>query len=313
MELTIVDKNGWSKTVKLHKAITKIGSANINDIQLDSDLISPVHLQFIYSPETPSSCKLTNLSDEVIIHTGFDDITLPPYQSIDLWDGYEIEAGDYYLIPKLPLTAGLIQTSSKIDATLSIPDPILRPGYPTIGQLLITNKGDQTDCQFDVNLRGLPDDCWEVDPIPLMFPGAQESIRVDLFHQGHYPQAGPREIIFSVTAPEHYPNEELVIKQDVFVTPVYVHMLEVIDDILDNDADSGQLDTESEEKVLIDTPSSPEPISTPTQKRKPRPEPPLPELDARTEEGSQVEVTPEHDLSKLAVIRDRYDEFWEEE
>ena len=106
MELMIIDENGWSKIVDIRKAITRIGSAPSNDIQLDTHLVAPVHLQIIYSAEHPSSCKLTNLSTEISIHTGLDDFMLPSYQTIDLRDGSEIRIGGFRLVPRLPLTAG---------------------------------------------------------------------------------------------------------------------------------------------------------------------------------------------------------------
>jgi hypothetical protein len=311
MELMIIDKNGWSKILPIQKAITRIGSDPTNEIQLESDLISPVHLQIIYSPEYPSRCKLINLSDEVIVHTGFDDITLLSYQTIDLRDGFEIKAGGFRLIPKLPLAAGTMQTSNKIDASLSFPDPILRPGYPAVGYLTITNKGDQPDCQFDITLQGLAEDCWEVDPIPLMYPGAQESTRVELFHRGHYPEAGSQEIILSITAPEHYPSEELVIKQEVIVLPVYKQSLEIIDDVVEALTDPAQMEADpgKEDGVEINAASSMEPPSSPEKGDGTHPDP-----EPSGIHGEPMDSTTQaRDLSKLKVISETFDEFWEEE
>ncbi len=311
MELMIIDKNGWSKIVNVRKAITQIGSASGNDIQLESDQISPVHLQIIYSPEFPSSCKLTNLSGEVLIHANLDDFVLPSYQSIDLRDGFEIEVGGYRIIPKLPLTAGYMQTSSQIDAALSFPDPVLRPGYTAVGQLLITNKGDQPDCQFNVNLRGLADDCMRVDPIPLMYPGAQESLRVALFHRGCYPQAGSHEVIFSITAPEHYPGEELIIKQEVIVMPVYEQSLEIVDDVIDSPQKEEGLDEADE--IEMDLPGSEEGLIPSLEVYERLPGPPESGLNTDIQVEEPGEKPPVRDLSKLKVVRDQFDEFWEEE
>lgn len=315
MELMIVDKNGWSKIVNIRKAITQIGSAPANDIQLDSDQVSPVHLQIIYSPEYPSSCTLTNLSDEVAIHIDLEVFVLPSYQTIDLRDGFEIEVGGFHLIPKLPLTAGYMQTSNQIEAALSFQDPVLRPGYATVGQLTITNKGGQPDCQFDVTLRGLAEDCLRVDPIPLMYPGARESIRVELIHRGHYPQAGSHEVIFSITAPEHYPGEELVIRQDVIVMPVYKQSLEIIDDVLDEVSEPAQMDPGIDEvdEIEMGLPRSIKAPSPAVKGIKPLPDPPSSEIDPGIQVGAQGGTTPVRDLSKLKVVKDQFDEFWEEE
>jgi hypothetical protein len=232
MEIVIIDKNGWSKTEKIQKSITKVGSFSGNEIHLESKSIAPVHLQLIYSPELSSNCKLTNLSSDVLVRTQLEEYLVSAYQTMDISDGDEVELGGYRLIPKLPYQAGYVQTASLIDARLSFQDAVVRPGLVTTGQLTIMNLGDQSDCQFKVSLRGLPEDCYHIDPVPLMFPGAEEEVQVQLVQQKHYPQAGAYDLYFTITAPKHYPGEELVVKQEIYVSPVYEHKVEIIDDVV---------------------------------------------------------------------------------
>ena len=254
MELMIVDKNGWSKSVNINKAITQVGAAPDNDIYLKSNKIAPVHLQLIYSPQYSSNCMLTNISNEIVIRTDLEEYLLPQFETMEVRDGDEIELGDYRIIPKLPFAAGYVQTASLIDASIVFQDATLRPNYTTTGQLTIINVGDQPDCQFDVTVQGLPNNCYQIDPIPLMFPGAQENVRVRLFHRGHFPQAGSYDIVFTITAPKHYPGEELVIKQEIFVAPVFKHAIEIIDDIADSKQDSVKSNSAIEDTLELPAP-----------------------------------------------------------
>jgi hypothetical protein len=45
----------------------------------------------------------------------------------------------------------------------------------------------------------------------------------------------------------------------------------------------------------------------------PIPDPPSSETKSGTQEAPQIDATPVRDLSKLKVVRDQFDEFWEEE
>jgi hypothetical protein len=359
MELIIVDKNGWSKSVSVQKAITRIGSSSANDIRLESSKIAPVHLQIIFSKKLSSNCKLTNLSSEITIRTDLDEYILPSFQTMDIRDGDEIELGDYRLIPKLPLATGYVKTASLIDATLTFPDAVLRPGYVTTGQLTIMNLGEQSDCQFNVTLSGLPEDCFYIDPIPLMFPGAQEDVKVQLIQHKNHPQAGTYDVVFTITAPEHYPGEELVIKQEIYVAPVYKHSVEIIDDLVDPIRDGEKIDRVEDTKVIdevddiktiegeedpkvIDKVDDTEAIDGEEDTKViPRvddaddikeglaeseaeplevlevfdhvPHRPEPEVENGARDSATAEEPPVRDLSSIKVVRDQFEEFWEEE
>jgi hypothetical protein len=65
-----------------------------------------------------------------------------------------------------------------------------------------------------------------------MFPGAEEEVQIQLVQQKHYPQAGAYDLYFTITAPKHYPGDELVVKQEIYVSPVYEHKVEIIDDVV---------------------------------------------------------------------------------
>ncbi len=105
MELIMMDRNGWSKSLKVEKTLTRIGTAATNDIQLKSKGIAPVHLQIIYSTDLPSKCQLVNLAAEIIVQTDEGMYQLPRLSTIEIRNGDEIELGEYRIALKIPLGA----------------------------------------------------------------------------------------------------------------------------------------------------------------------------------------------------------------
>ena len=231
MELLIIDKSGWSMPVKIQRATTRVGSASSNDVQLQSPQIAALHLQIFYSPDLPSSCKVVNMSSEVRVKSGQELKPLSTYASLDVHDGDEILLVDYRIKLTLPMTANVLHATKLIDASLSFADAVLRPEYEAVGHLTIKNAGNFPNCQFQVDVDGLPSDCYQIDPIPLMYPGAQEDVRVLIIHHGQTPSAGFQQVIFNITAPESYPGEKCVIQQGIFVSPVFEQALDLIDDV----------------------------------------------------------------------------------
>lgn len=231
MELLIVEKNGWSKPVKIDRAVTRIGSASSNDVQLQSAEIASIHLQILYSTNSASSCKVVNLAHEITARVSREIRQLPPYAAVDIRDGDEILFDDYSITFRLPLSADVMQSATMIDASLSFADAVLRPGFATTGLLTIKNAGKRSACQFMVDLNGLPADCFQIDPIPLMYSGAEEEVRIRIFHRVLYPLAGLQKLVLKVSAPESYPGEELIIQQGIYVAPVFKHTLDLVDDL----------------------------------------------------------------------------------
>jgi hypothetical protein len=283
MELLLIDKNGWTKSVKIEKAITRLGTAASNDVQLQSQAIAAVHVQLIYTPELPASCKLVNLASEIVVHGDDDAYPIPRLGNIELRDGDEIELGEFRVALKIPLAAEYLRKSNQIDASLSLPEAVMRPDMTTIGQLTIKNIGMQPDCQFRVILQGLPQDCYQIDPIPLMYPDAQEDVRLQFFHRKHYPSVGFHDVSIHISAPTNYPGEELIIKQGLYVVPVFDQEIALLDDVADLTAqDEGETSIqEAEEQV-------PEMAVRPVVSK--------PVIEAQPPEPIQVASTPDQGL-----------------
>ncbi|OQY36225.1 MAG: hypothetical protein B6243_03675 [Anaerolineaceae bacterium 4572_5.2] len=321
MKVMIIDQKGWSKSIKVEKTITRVGTAPNNDIQLHSTQIAPVHLQFILSPDLPSSCKLVNLAGEVSIRADHVKQQLPSFGTVDVRDGDEIELGEFRLVIKIPLAAEYVQTTNVVEAVLSFPNAVLRPGYATRGQLTIKNVGSQTECQFKVALSGLPADCYHIDPIPLLYPDAQEDVLVQLFSRGYYPKAGYHDVFFTITSPASYPGEEMIIKQGVYVVPVFDQALEIADDMPKQSNDSGdsqqpEVDLPIVEVELAEVPEAKYPRPIPASKTSVKKEPPdtkarIEEVPAQ-EETKVLEQSQDKAQPEIKVMRNQFDDFWEE-
>jgi len=230
MKLIITDFNNWEKSILLDKAVFRVGASTNNDIQLDSPNIAPTHLQFNYLPEK-FGCKVLNLGSDLTIKQGAYQDVLQSYASAIFQNGEEILLGDYRIRLELPLITKTIQNSKAIHASLEFPDTTLYPHTPTVGWLTVQNSGEESPSQFHLSVSGLPADCVKIDPIPLLYSGAQEKVRIQLFHRGQYPHAGLTELSIRVFAPGDYPGEQVLIEQGIYVTPIFEQEL-----IFDEDA-----------------------------------------------------------------------------
>jgi len=253
MEIVITQQNGWSRPVNIGKSIVRIGSATFNEIQLESSQVAPLHLQVFHNQGIPSLCRVLNLAVPVTIESGGKSIELLPFASRDIQDGETIEIAEFRLQFKLPVTTGVVRSSRVIEASLRFSDFVLRSHVPTVGILTIKNNGDKDASQFQVNLRGLAPDCFQVDPVPLMYPGAQEEIRIRLFHKTTYPRAGKLMLTFVISAPESYPGEELLLQQEIYIEPVTSQALDLKDDgesSLESKSESLPVSTEENANTL---------------------------------------------------------------
>jgi hypothetical protein len=229
MEVKIIEANGWAKVLPVNRAITLVGSAASNDVQLPSAQISPYQLQILYAPDLPSSCRVVNLGSDVVLQRNSVENTVSAFQSLDIFNGDELLLDDYRIIFHLPLTTASVQKSRSLEASLVLPETVLRPDSTLAGILRVKNAGNLQGVQFQVSLEGLPPDCYQIDPIPLMYPGAEEEVQVRLFHRTLSPSAGLHELLLTVNAPGDYMGETLEIRQGLYVTPVLKHELIILD------------------------------------------------------------------------------------
>ncbi|MBI9047092.1 MAG: hypothetical protein JEZ06_21580 [Anaerolineaceae bacterium] len=252
MELKIVEAQGWTKSIEIEKATMSVGSAPSNDIYLQTESIAPVQMQIYYSPYLPSSCRLLNLVGSLTIKNLGGEIRIAPFQKVDVQDGDEIQLGEYKLVFSLPLSVEKVEKSHSIEAALSFSDPVLKPGQVLEGRLTLKNLGEEEECQFDVDFYGFPEDCVQIDPIPLMYPGAEEQIGIQLYHHTTYPEAGSTNLRISVIAQESYPGERLNINQGIYVEPVFSQLMEIEDDLALQEIHPEKVDAETEPALSSD-------------------------------------------------------------
>ena len=234
-EVKIKDQFGWERTVELEKPLALIGSSPSSDICLPEGHgggVAPIHLQLICSGTTEESFRLFNISDlQVSIMeqaSGFE-VPLMPGSARLIGKEDVLRIGDFLLDLNLLTSEAVVnqQRTENIGMSLELPAITLYPGEKLSGLLSVKNYGARKRCQFEIDLNGLPDDCYQIAPAPLLYPGAEEKLLIRFFHRRTRPAAGPCEIIIRATAAASYPTEQILIRQTLNVQPVFNYRLEM--------------------------------------------------------------------------------------
>jgi hypothetical protein len=234
----VTDKTGWAKTFPLEKALTMIGSAAFNDIVLPESHgsgVASVHIQLISSQPGNRGFRMVNLvSDplEMSLSEARGKIFVPAKGSRALTDGDGLKLGDFQLTFYLQSTHGISidKRSENIGVTYEMPSLILKEGRKLTGLLTVRNFGGERRCQFEIDLEGLPSDCYQVDPAPLLYPGGEEKLQIRFFHLGVRPPAGDCPILIRISAAGAYPTEEVLIPIVLNVEAVNRFQVEVLED-----------------------------------------------------------------------------------
>lgn len=246
--IEITDKDGWRKEFILQKRLIYIGNDSRNDIVL-SNLrgtgVDPRHLQLVVGPGGAVQCTAVNLSSKVIAMGPAGERQLDSNSAIDVADGETFRLGDFVLVFHLQdvLTASPDPTgrefqqarvsgkagSTSIGLKIALSQVVLNPRFPIEGTLLISNQGGAPGVQFRLGLDGLPPECYEIGPAPILFPGAEKAVPIRITHPCR-PEilAGSRPIKFWADAVEAYPGESAVVSRDIRILPYYSHSLRLI-------------------------------------------------------------------------------------
>lgn len=233
--INVKDQKGWSKSFPLEKALTLIGSAPLNDIVLSNEYgggVANVHLQLISAQTGKNRFRLVNLVNEPLLvkltnAQGMDQIK--PKGSRFVEDGDSIIVGDFQLTFYLQSDNGIKieKMSENIGLKLEMPSINLRSNSKLNGLLTVTNYGPDKRCQFEIDIVGLPSDCYQIDPAPLLYPGAEEKLEIRFFHQLIRPQAGECAIQIHAYATNAYPTEEVIIPIVLDIEPVYKFSVDI--------------------------------------------------------------------------------------
>ena len=233
MEVSIVDTQGWSKQVVLDRSLLRVGASQKNDVVLQGSGYPDYFFQVQADPSGPAVSTLLSFSNQLSILQGGMRVAPP------LSTPVSIRSGDIVELPYHQLTLVFSQSqmaTGNIQVSLTIPNADLKPGKGLEATVRVKNLGLRSSCQFQVAVEGLPEACYQLDPISLLYAGAEEEIRLRLFHQGTAPMAGVLPVIISVTSPESYPGEVATAQGMLRVAPLQDVLLGLVDD---NDQSSG--------------------------------------------------------------------------
>lgn len=255
----VIDKSGWSKTYPIEKALTMIGSAAFNDVVLPEQYgggVAHLHIQLVSTQIGKYGFRMVNLVNEPIIlslSNARGTIEIPGKGSRSLEDGDTIKLGDFILTFYLQSVKGFTveKRSQNIGMTLEMPSLALKDGKKLFGRLTLKNFGQEKRCQFEVDLDGLPTDCYQIDPAPLLYPGGEEKLELRFFHQGIRPPAGDCPIQLRISAVNAYPTEEVILPLVLEVEPVYRYTVDITEAIVPIDTKISELLPKPTETPLV--------------------------------------------------------------
>jgi hypothetical protein len=248
--IEVQDKDGWRRTYPVEKNILYIGSMEGNDITLDSWRgagVTARHLQVIYLPG--QRYRLINLSDQEIPLGTSGARNIEPRASADVSHGQQLTLGDFRLTFKtdgrsigpagntttasLPAAAvgstiGTEIGSDYIGLSVFLNQTYLSPDSSIDGNITITNNGDRPGVQFKIEVDGLPESCFNVGAGPILFPRAEKSVPLRMYHpQTATPPSGEYPVRIYVTAPEGYPREQAVALVNITLMPFFEHSVQL--------------------------------------------------------------------------------------
>ena len=225
MEVSIVDAQGWSKNIVVERSLLRVGASPKNDIVLQGGGYPDHFFQIQADPSGRESSTLLSFSSQLsLLQAG---LRTSPATATPI----PIRSGDTVELPhhKLTIVFSQAQTSSgNIQVSITIPPADLKPGKGLEAVVRVKNLGVKSGCQFQVEVEGLPESCYQLEPIALLYAGAEEEIRLRLFHQGTEPLAGVVPLVISASSPESYPGEVATAQGLVRVAPVQDVLVELV-------------------------------------------------------------------------------------
>lgn len=239
-QVQVVDNTGWARTYRLNETVTQIGSDPGNDIVLDArrgDILAR-HVQIVRWPGAGDMCRLVNLSAAPISLGGTGERTVAPRAAADLRSEDTFVLGAFTLTlslgdEALPSMGGgkasvANRSGQVIGLELVLPANRLSPGQVLEGEVLIRNMGEYEMAQCELDLEGLPEDCYQIEPAPILCPGGEERIRLRIYHRYTRPLAGWRQIVLRARASRTYPAEEAAAACRLQVMPCYRHSMRLL-------------------------------------------------------------------------------------
>ncbi len=234
IKLHVTDKEKWCKEFVVEKSIIHIGSAMGNDVVLDpirGKGVSPRHVQVIAPSDGSRIYRLVNLGTGPITLVSAGGISIDPPNVAQVQDEDVIEVGEFSFTLQgsengLSAPVGP-EGSANIGLRVFVKQAEVAGEYPAEGMIVVRNQGQQTGVQFKLEVVGLEPECYDIGPVPILFPGVQREIPWRIYHSVNKKPllAGERSFMVRATAPESYPNEMAEVSQTIRVLPFYRHTL----------------------------------------------------------------------------------------
>lgn len=229
MEISIVDEQGWSKNVVLERSLLRVGASQKNDIVLQAIGYPDHFFQVQTDPAGREPSTILCFSNQLsLLQAG---VRVSPAVVTPT----PIRSGDTVELPHHTLTIVFGQdqtTSANIQVSVTIPPADLKPGKGLEAVVKVKNLGVRSGCQFQVDVEGLPDACYQLEPMAMLYAGAEEETRLRLFHQGTEPLAGVLPVLISASSPESYPGEVATAKAMLSVAPLQDIFIDLVGDDL---------------------------------------------------------------------------------
>ncbi|MBN1641139.1 MAG: hypothetical protein JXA09_07875 [Anaerolineae bacterium] len=253
-KVVVTDSDGWSKVVPILKPLLYVGSHESSEILIEPSRgpgIAPRHLQLIALPDPQMGYRLANLSDAPVVVSSLPSPLGPRAVGV-VGNGDKVQLGGFSLEfrigsggpePAPPPSTGPRPVGERAPAgqqppkadghdiglSLRLAQLELGPDRPIEGAILVRNLGDKPGVQFRIEVQGLPGDCYELEPSPILFPGAEREVSLRLRHpRGPHPLAGEHALSIRATAPDAYPGQSCQVSQAFRLLPYYRHELRFI-------------------------------------------------------------------------------------
>lgn len=232
----------------MDRSVARVGSMPGSDVQIPTPAGQTAQVQLQTNPGRQAECDLLCLAGHIQILGEDVPRTAALYKIEHLMPFERIMLAGHTISVELP---ALTASSNSFSAEIDIDDPTLRLGKVTSGRIKIRNLGQRSSCQFKVEMTGLPRDCYQIEPVPLMYANAEEEVSIRFFHHGTYPKLGLAPIQLRVTSENSYPEEEVLVEKIIKVEPVFAFDLDIVDDFVKDEITPGVYKNDEIEPVSL--------------------------------------------------------------
>ena len=254
MRIRIINENDWEKVYEFDKSIIRIGSQVSCDIQLRDQYIQPLEMQIVRSGDSDITYVARFFADNIMLTRGDQTFPVTQVTAYDILDGDKIVIGSYRLILSFEDERTRVRTSTHMSAELFLTKRELALESSINGMLLLKNLGTEKPCQFRMRMTGIPNDCFQSAPLPLLYPGSSSTVGFIISHLRTKPAPGFHTFSIVVTAPDDYFGEILEFNQDIYVHAVFDNTFVLEDDsqeLSGFNAEQAKQVKDSEQKIPI--------------------------------------------------------------